>query len=129
MASEVTISASLTFDDLISDPDLVSLSELVVTLGSAKYIKHTQTIGITEEAIVLGEITAPGWSIFKNMDPTNYVDIKVATAGAIFARLDAATSAATKGGIALLKLGSGAQAPFAIANSAPCKIVYLICYT
>ena len=36
---------------------------------------------------VLGDIASIGPFAIVNLDPTNYVEVKVATAGAIFARL------------------------------------------
>lgn len=128
MASEVTVNATLAYDDGVSD-DSAQIVDGVFTVGTTKMVKHIQSIGITEEAIQLAEVTAPGYAMFKNLDPTNYIDLKVATGGAIFARLDPDTGSNGKGGIAVLKLGSGAQVPFAIANTGACRMAIFICYT
>ena len=35
----------------------------------------TQTIGTSAESLVLGDVSAPGFAYFKNLDPTNFVEI------------------------------------------------------
>lgn len=126
MANELTMSASLDYEDSRFQTDGLSLERVIKTVSSKKKIRHTQSIGITEEAIALGEITSPGYAIFRNLDTINFVNLKVATGGAIFARLDPDTNSDGKGGFAILKLGSGAQVPFAIADTAACDIEYII---
>lgn len=126
MADELKLNATVQLDDGISDI-AVQIVDLMVTLGTVKFTSLIQSIGITEEAIQLGEVTSPGYAIFINLDPTNWVDLKVATGGAICSRLDPDTDSNGKGGLHLSKLGSGMQAPFAIAGTAPCRIRILIC--
>lgn len=122
MASELTLSGSLRYDDATSDEQALQLLELVANVSTLKYIKAKQTIGITEEAIALAENTAPGWVLFINRDPTNFIELRVATSGAKFAKL-------LHGEFCLLRLGSGAQAPYAIADTAPCVLEYLLIST
>lgn len=128
MAGEVNVNATLKYDDGVVD-DIAQVVDATFSPGTLKYIRHIQLIGTSEEAIQLGEVTAPGYALFKNLDSTNYVDLRVATSGAIFARLDPDTQANGKGGVALLKLGSGAQVPYAIANTGSCRVAIFICYT
>ncbi|MES2155942.1 MAG: hypothetical protein V4510_12480 [bacterium] len=85
-------------------------SVLRPSLGK-QLISHTG-----DTAIKLGDTSAPGYVLILNLDATNYVELKTASSGTIFARLDAAV------GFAFLKLGSGAQAPAALANTADCLI-------
>ncbi len=73
------------------------------------------------ETEMRGAIAAPGYVIMINLDPTNYVSLRIATGGTEAARLDAA------GGFAMLKLGTGAQAPFLVANTANCRVSFLLC--
>lgn len=122
MADELEINASLDFTPDIGKAASASVAGLLADVSSEKKIEHTQTIGTSEEAIVLGEITSPGWAFFKNVDPTNFINLKVATGGAIFAKL-------LPGEVAMLRLGSGAQAPFAIADTAPCALEYMLVAT
>lgn len=127
MADELTISASLDFDDGRGTPVGISVSRILATLATRKKNSQIQTIGTTEEAIQLGEVTTPGYAIFRNLDTTNFVDLRVATGGAKFARLLPDTNGDGSGGIALLYLGPGAQVPFAIADTDACDIEFLIC--
>lgn len=123
MAQTVTVNASLAYADANSS-DEISITDFVASLSNAGHSRYTQTITTSELALVLPPaVTTPGYVIIINRDPTNYVELRVATGGAKFARLDA------NGGFAILKLGSGAQAPFAIANSASCIVECLICNT
>lgn len=125
MANEITISVSLAYEDDLKE-ESISIEDIIKSSSAQKFIRHTQTIAITEEAIVLGEITSPTYCLFRNLDPTNFVELRVATSGAKFARLDPDTNSDGKGGIALLRLGSGAQVPYAIADTAPCEIEYFL---
>lgn len=122
MANEITVNASLAYEDSEDADELFSLTDLLASVASKKYIKHKQNIGTSEEAITLGEVTTPGWAIFINRDETNFINLKVATGGAIFAKLK-------PGEIALLRLGSGAQAPYAIADTAACQLEFFLINT
>lgn len=126
MADELVLNASMVYEDAQDGPMSLSVADLEKTVASKKPVRLIQEIGTAEEAIDLGD-TTPAYAMFKNLDPTNYIDLKVATAGAVFARLDPDTDSDGKGGFAVLKLGSGAQAPFAIANTAACRMAVMIC--
>ena len=121
MADELTLNASMVFDDgdsVIS----IDLVDLQVSPTTVRPVRLQQSIGTSEEAINLGDISTPRWCFLKNLDATNYVEIKVATGGAIFAKL-------LPGEACLLPLGSGATAPYAIANTAACVLDILIAST
>lgn len=120
-ASQVTVNASLAYDDDTEELS-IDVAALLATLSDAKALKNIQTIGTSEEAIGLGEITTPGWAIFKNLDASNFIELRVATGGAKFAKLK-------PGEIALLRLGSGAQVPYAISDTASCKLAYIVTLT
>lgn len=130
MANEITVSAGIGYDDGKVEK-VFSVTDVVKSIsGSVKKVTETvQEIGTSEEAIIMGDISAPGYALFQNLDDTNFIDLKVATGGAIFARLDPDTNDEGKGGFALLKLGSGAQAPFAIADTAACRLKVFIITT
>ena len=87
-----------------------------------KFSWQKMNVGTSEEAVALGEATAPGWAIFINRDTTNFIELRVATGGAKFAKLKA-------GECCLLRLGSGAQVPYAIADTAACQMEYCIINT
>lgn len=124
MANEITINGSIAYSDS-EDTDLgpLSIVDLLKTASTKKAAWLKQNIGTSEAALNLAGITAPGYVIIVNRDTTNYVDVKVATSGAIFARLD------PNNGFCIVKLGSGSQAPYLIANTAACQVEYLLCST
>lgn len=129
MADEITIDATLSYSDSEKTSDALQLVDGDFS-ATTKLIAHLkQSIATSETAIKLGAVSALGYAMFKNLDPTNYIDLKVATSGAIFARLDPDVDGDGHGGIALLKMGSGAQVPYAIANTAACQMEVLIIST
>lgn len=123
MANEVTLNASMAYADSEGADEALSIVELLATVATKKYTKFKQAIGFAaEEAIQLGEVTAPGWALFINRDATNFIELRVATSGAIFAKL-------LPGEFALLRLGSGSQAPTAQADTAACQLEAFIAST
>lgn len=122
MASELTLSASVTYADNEGADESLSVADLLATVSAKRYTKLKQNVGTAEEAVVLGEVTAPGWAMFINRDASNFVNLKVATSGAVFAKLK-------PGEFALLRLGSGAQAPFAQADTAACQLETILIAT
>jgi hypothetical protein len=127
MADEITASVSLSYEDTENTTGSLAVVNLVKTVTTKKITRLKQNVGITEEAIDLGDISAPGYALFINRDTTNFINLKVATSGAIFAKLLPDTDGDGNGGFACLQLGSGAQAPFAIADTAACQMdVFII---
>lgn len=126
-ANEVTVNASIEYDDGVED-ESDSVIDMVLTSAGKRYTKHVQTIGTSEEALDLGDITSVGAIIIQNMDETNYVEIKDGTGGTIIAYLKPDTTGDKKGGVMMMsRAGSGFQAPWAIANTAACKIrIFLV---
>lgn len=119
MADEVIVSVSLRLLREGVDIDLSQIGRMFDQAGR-KYVRLEQNVGITEEAINKGDITTPGWLIAVNKDLTNFVSLRAATGAANFGRLDA------NYGPCMLKLGSGATAPFWIADTATCNVDYLL---
>ena len=93
----------------------------LVTVTTRKPIKHRQTITTSEVAINLGGLASIGWMMFRNLDPTNYIEIKTATAGTIIGKMLPGESYGP------VRCGSGVTAPFAIANTASCEMEILLC--
>src|SRR5262245_50239021 len=119
--------AGMTYDDGINSPTELSVLNLRKSVTTKKPVVTVQEIGITEEAVLLGDTGGAGYGIFKHLDPTNFHALKVAPGGLIFARLDPDTDQDGKGGVALLKLGSGMTAPTAIAYTAACRMATMVC--
>lgn len=123
MANEITLNASLAYSDSEgTEAALTPIVNLLATVASKRTISYKVNVGITEEALPLGDVTTPGWAMFINRDETNFVELRVATGGAKFAKLK-------PGEFALLRLGSGAQAPYAIADTAACQLECLLIQT
>jgi hypothetical protein len=97
--------------------------DAVFTILTKKYGKVVHNVGITEEALKLGEVTALGWFFFRNLDLTNYVELRHATGAAND------IIKVPPRGFAMFHWGSDVSAPFAIANTAACQCEYLLCST
>lgn len=127
MANEITANLSLSYEDSENTAASLALVDVLKSVATKRITRTKQNVGTAEEAISLGDVTAPGYALFVNRDATNYIELKVGTGGAIFAKLDPDTNSDGKGGFAFLKLGSGAQVPYAIANTAACQLdVFII---
>lgn len=115
MANELTISASLKFE---KNGALVdgAFGGIQVTVSGDNAMKNVQNVGTSEEALLLGDVVAGGYWLFKNLDATNYVEIRQGTGIADLVRLNA-------GDIALFRFASDATAPFVIANTAACLLL------
>lgn len=122
MAQELTLTATASYEDTFGVSASIDIPTLLVTLATKKILHTKQSVGITQEALVLGDITAPCLLVLINRDDTHYVEVKVATSGAIMAKLDPNNIPWM-----IVPLGSGAQAPFAIANTAECDVEIFLC--
>jgi len=126
MAEELTVTLAAAYSDANDVTGQVEVNGLVITLATAKLLHNVTSVLITQTAIDLGDIASLGFAVFVNLDVTNYIELQCATSGTIFAKLFPKGS--TSGiNFAVVHLGSGAQAPFAIANSATCLMETFIC--
>ena len=114
MAKELTLSASLKFTK-----GSVNISQarsgVQLDVAGDDFVTQTQTVGVTEEALDLGDLGTLGYVLIRNLDTTNFVSVRSGTGAANLVRVPA-------GGIALFMLASAA--PFVIANTAAVKIEY-----
>src|SRR5262245_49788622 len=104
MSNELTITASLAYEDNDTSEDSLGVTGLLASVTSRKFTHVKQSIATTETAIDLGGVSSPRYCLIVNRDDTNYVEVKTALGGIIFAYL-------APGGVCLVPLGSGAQAP------------------
>lgn len=116
MANELALSASLSFQKG-ADSASIGKSGVKVTVSGTEYTELIQNVGITEEALLLGDVATPGYIFIENLDDTNYVSIRSGTGGTNFVKIPA-------GGFALFMIESAA--PFVIANTAPVRIRFLL---
>lgn len=117
MAGEAIISAQIVLDKGNVHIPAFGIMGLPVDVSGSRYVKQIQLIGITQEAIGMGEIAAPGFSVWINRDPTNAIQLRRATGEGAMVRLK-------PGEVAMFRLE--ATAPFAIALVASCYLEYLI---
>lgn len=94
-------------------------SGLAVTLSGNQWIHHRQEIGTSEEALDLGDISTGGWFFARNLDTTNYVELRSGTGATDFVRLNA-------GEFCLFRISGDASAPYAIANTAAVDLEYAL---
>ncbi len=123
MADEIRVSGSLGYADSEGSDPFLELVETLFDIGAKKYQQCKHNVGLTEEAMKLGELTTLGWCCFKNLDATNYVEIRSATGAANDVILVPAL------GFAIFHFGSDVTAPFIVANTAACQTEYLILST
>lgn len=109
MANEISVSCSLSAS---KNGAAIASGQLTDTndMSGDQMITNVQAIGTAAEAVVLGDVSTISYTVFKNMDATNYVDLSLnADASAPFAKLRA-------GEIALVPLATATI--YAKANTA-----------
>lgn len=116
MATPLTCNFSLAYNDGVSSPISLQIIDFLATIAGKPTFRGQQTIAVTETTLNLGSITSLGYYAIVNLDPTNYVELKTASAGTIINRLDPA------GGFVVGKWGSGITAPVLIANTLACEV-------
>lgn len=81
MANELTMNHYLAF---VKGNRKVNLGEngVNVSVNGTDFVHRTQAIGSTEETLNYGEITTPGYSIFRNNDATDTVNLRPNTGDA-----------------------------------------------
>lgn len=125
MASELTLTATLEYTPADGRTRSIEVPELFLDTTRAQVLE--QVVGIVEEALEMGDVASPTAVMIVNLDATNFVNVKAATAGAIVAKLKKDTNGDGNGGVFLAsELGSGMQAPFVIADTDPCRILILV---
>ncbi len=122
MADELTISCVQKYSD-DDGADLPEMGVIDVSFDSAnkKVSSGLISVGTSEEAIPLGEVTAAlAHIVVENLDTTNYVEIRHATG----ASND--TVYIPAGGVVAYWFGSDVTAPYWIANTAAVKVQFRI---
>ena len=124
MANEISLTAKLSAAKgstrVAIAPASDGSSSLTVNWTGNLYVAHRQSINhLAAVAIDLGQCPVGGWGMFINRDATNYIELRQASGASDFCRLNA-------GEFAMFRLSPDMSAPFAIANTAPCDLDYLI---
>lgn len=116
MANEATVTTSLQFKKGSVDLTLNDAASTFDVSGT-KYVRGVQNVGTSEEALDMGDITSPGWCYMRNLDSSNFVQIRAATGDTAFMRLNAGEHACFR---------LVATAPFAIADTSALDLEYMI---
>lgn len=114
MANELTVSVSVAYDDLTSTLS-AGVQAWQRSVSTKRPLKTVQNIGLSEEALIVGDGGTFGLLWVLNLDGTNFVNVKTGTGGVIVAKL-------LPGQFCLIPLGSGMQAPWAIADTGACNV-------
>jgi len=119
MANEISVTIKITFAKGTLPTVSRNPSALSVDMTGTQFVAGVQSIGTVEEALDLGDMGALtlGWMYAKNLDGTNFVEIRPNTATADLIKLKA-------GEFCLFRLTS--NTPYAIADTAACELDYLI---
>lgn len=119
MASELLITTRLRFRKGSIDTADRGVSNLAVNVAGDAYQSAVQNIGTTHEIIVIpAEIATAGYIQFRNLDPTNYIEIGLLVSGTFYpcAKMKA-------GEPALFRAGTNSL--YAKANTAACNLEML----
>lgn len=118
MANEITVNASIKLEKQGTRMSL-SVANIKIDVTGKRFIHPRQLIGTTEEALELGDIATGGWFMAINHDPTNFVSIRSGTGATNLVKLKA-------GEPCLFRLSGSSAAPFAIADTAPCDLEFVL---
>lgn len=120
MANELSVSGSFSYSRGNFASLARSVSALGVNVNADPLICDVLSVTTSELAIPLGGVTAGGnWVWLKNLDGTNFVEVRVGTGSTKFCKLK-------PGEFALFRLGSGITAPYIIADTATCLVEYVL---
>jgi len=112
--STLRIRGKVDYLPLSLQPEGTDWLDKEIALTSDLHITNVQSIGTSEEALVLGDVVTPGFIFVENLDVTNYVEIGLT--GSYTVKLKAREWA-------IFRL---AGAPYALANTADVIIKYTI---
>lgn len=117
MANEliVTVSAQFAKGGVAARP--IGSGPLSINVAGSKFVSAVQNITTTEVAIGIGGLGTLGYAVFHNLDATNFLTIRMATAVTTGLKLK-------PNEWSLVRLGG--NAPFAIADTANCLLEYWI---
>lgn len=119
MANELSLTFGLSFSKSGITEALNPGLKLFNVAGS-NFMRQTQTIGTSAEAIALGDVATPGYILMHNLNVTNYVEVfndNGATKPVVHLR---------PGGWALFEFAITASAPFAKADTGSCIVEYVL---
>ena len=86
MANEITVTTRMTLanGDLDSYDSLTRSQKITQNTASPAHVGGTQSIGTTEEAITVTDLTTEGFARFRNRDATNFLTLGVKPAATYY---------------------------------------------
>ena len=120
MADEITVQASLTYDDGDCMPAAFQEPLARHDITNKRFVHNKMLVSTDEVVIPLGSVTAPGWAMFKNHATSGYIEIRAGSGGSDFTKILFGETAGP------FRLGSDAQTPYAISSVAGGILEYLI---
>ena len=120
MANELTGSFSLSFfkPPYMTQAEGISIANYIGSVAGNVFSRGTLLVGLTATAFPLGQVVNPGFCVFVNLDTVNYVSLQNGAGGSEFSRL-------LQSGPFFGPLGP-AVVPYAVANTGPCYVQFLI---
>lgn len=100
--------------------DQYSSSSIAASQSTAALVRNVETISnAAHSALDLAGVSTPGFMVVQNLDPTNYIEVGIDVGGTFYAFLKL-----KPGEQGMVRLGT--TAPYALANTAPAKLFYVI---
>ena len=121
MANEITINASLVYEDANGSKASISIADGLSTVTTKKPVANVLAVLTSETTINMGGLASVGWFMAKNLDTVNYIEIKDAASGHVVGKMFPGETYGPA------RLGSAMQAPVAIANTNTCSMEYVAC--
>ncbi len=120
MANEISVTASLSVykSSVMSAAVGRSITDALFTMTGSAWIESILDVLTSATVIPLGGVATPHWAYFKNLDASNFIKIRNGASGADLLKLKA-------GECAFCPLLDSAV-PYAIADTATCKMEYVI---
>ncbi len=120
MGNEISLTASLScFKPSVMGSVMGrSVTGQLATMTANPFIEGTVLVTTAAMLIPLGQVTAPHWAWFKNLDAGNFINLRNGASGAVLLKLLA-------GEACPLPLDDS-SIPYAQANTAACLMEYLV---
>jgi hypothetical protein len=100
--------------------DQYSSNSIVATQTTAALVRNVETISnAAHAALDLAGVVTPGFVVFQNLDATNYIEIGIDVGGSFYSFMKLKP---LEQGLARL----GTTTPYALANTAPVKLFYIV---
>jgi len=122
MANEITLAITFQFQNGTISAKSLNLAQRNFSVAGSEFMQGSQTIPTTAggTALNLGNVTNPGFTVIKNLDPTNYIQVMSAVSGDILHKI-------LPGMAVAFYFDASHTAPAVIAHTASCQIEYIVC--